>query len=94
MGGIELLGTVCALWGNISQESRSAASHHPAPSTSWWGTSRAVEKPLRALKGLGNQRGNLPWLLLQPSVRLLAKGLVWIWLCHTKTQMPSMPFPA
>lgn len=52
MGGIELLGTVCALWGNISQESRSAASHHPAPSTSWWGTSRAVEKPSRGFEGI------------------------------------------
>lgn len=29
---MELLGTVCALWGNIKQGSSSAASQHPAPS--------------------------------------------------------------
>lgn len=70
-GGIELLGTVCALWGTISQDKCSAASQPPAPCIRWC---RAYEQPLRALKGLGNGQENLPWLLLQPSVRLWPEG--------------------
>lgn len=91
MGGIELLGAVCVLRGNISQESSSAAAHLPAPSAGWWGTSRAATKPSRALKGLGNLRGNLLRLLLQPSVRLLAKGLVCAMLKPSGRRCPSQP---
>lgn len=51
----------------------------PAPRSQqdWW---EPPEQPSRALKGLGDQRGNSPRLLLQPSVRL-----VRIWLCRAKT---------
>lgn len=73
MGGIKLLGSVRALWGNISQERGSAASHHPAAGSSWQGASRAAAKPLRALKGLRNPSGNLPRLLLEPCVKLWPK---------------------
>ena len=89
MGGIELLGTVCALWGNISQENCSGASQHQL-ARNFPSSGKAFE----GFEGIRDQQGNLPRLLLQPSMRLLAKGLVWIWLCHAKTQPPSMPFPA
>lgn len=80
MGGIELLGTVCALWGNISQECSSAASQHCLA-----GNFASGSKAFEGFEGIRELAREFAMAAAAAWCEAVAKGLLWIWLCRAKS---------